>query len=318
MSPDSIDDSAASCCFKCENSIIAAELIKCDGLCSRSFHSDCAQVKNSVLNAVNSSKQVKWFCDACVCYTQANIIQEYLEKFTQLAEAKINDGIIKIENSVLNNINGNITNKFNLLEEKIDNIVKNSNKKTIAEVVKLNLPPKSPSVNQGNKVDDSNLPKQERALVNLAEGKNQQRAPEQTSTISVNPPNNNKQPNKIPYKSAKKIAKGNNEGNEGFKGISPKAWLHISRVKIGVTNDMIVSHIKNKLSLNEEDIVVKQIQETDRQKCFMIGVPFVNIDDVYKTDFWPNGVGYKRFSFNYNNKGTQNIEKQPNTFLGVK
>lgn len=61
---------------------------------------------------------------------------------------------------------------------------------------------------------------------------------------------------------------------------------------------MIVEYIRGKETFKKEDIEVKEIPtENNRYKNFLVTAPLNRKDDLYDVDFWPDGIGVKRFSF---------------------
>lgn len=55
----------ATKCFTCKESILNADFIKCEGLCAEKFHSKCAAMNKTMLNAVSSCPNIHWFCHDC-------------------------------------------------------------------------------------------------------------------------------------------------------------------------------------------------------------------------------------------------------------
>lgn len=82
-----------------------------------------------------------------------------------------------------------------------------------------------------------------------------------------------------------------------------KAWLFISHVKDTVNESTVKQYIINKTRINEsENVIVKEVKvnfERKDCKCFMIGVDFSLKERVYEEDFWPAGVTYRRYNFNF-------------------
>ncbi|CAH0560518.1 unnamed protein product [Brassicogethes aeneus] len=84
-----------------------------------------------------------------------------------------------------------------------------------------------------------------------------------------------------------------------------KVWLHISRAQKEVTEETVLKHIKVKTKCDENQLSVTLCKETNEQKSFMVGLPFEFHDEVYKSDFWPQEIGYKRFYFGNNRQQKQ-------------
>lgn len=93
---------------------------------------------------------------------------------------------------------------------------------------------------------------------------------------------------------------------DAFEGrdVKPrKAWLFISRVKDNTSEDVVRSYIKKKTGVDDGDISVKSIEtnyERKDSKCFQVGIRFELKDKLYSSDFWPSGVAFRRFRFDFN------------------
>lgn len=64
----------ASKCTTCDETITNAEFIKCDGACSRLFHSKCVAVNKTTLNVISSNSNVHWFCHDCNNSSSSNVL----------------------------------------------------------------------------------------------------------------------------------------------------------------------------------------------------------------------------------------------------
>lgn len=109
--------------------------------------------------------------------------------------------------------------------------------------------------------------------------------------------------------------------SDGFAGretSSKKAWLFVSRVKDDVTEETVKTYIINKTNLNQDDVIVKQIETTYNRKdskCFQVGVKFEMKDVLYKGEFWPQGVAFRRFKFNFNKQNDSSNSNSSQGFL---
>lgn len=86
--------------------------------------------------------------------------------------------------------------------------------------------------------------------------------------------------------------------NVSFAAVTKRAWLHIGRVRPGVTCE----HIRNHLCLKfpGEDFLIdkiKDVNENSSSVSFRIGADFGLLDDLNKPETWPVGVVVKRFRF---------------------
>lgn len=107
---------------------------------------------------------------------------------------------------------------------------------------------------------------------------------------------------------------GRNNGNK-------KVWLFLSRIKTGVTEDIIKTYLKEKLELSEQETLIVKKTNTFHQmkdnECFQIGLDIKHKDRVYECTFWPAGVAFARFKFNFNNKQTSNSLANTNFQQGL-
>lgn len=58
-------------CFTCNEPIVNADFIKCEGTCAEKFHSKCVALNKTTLNAVTSCPNIHWFCHECNNGTKA-------------------------------------------------------------------------------------------------------------------------------------------------------------------------------------------------------------------------------------------------------
>lgn len=94
----------------------------------------------------------------------------------------------------------------------------------------------------------------------------------------------------------------NEDPKNAFIGVEKKIWLYIYRVQKHVTSNIIHDFIVGKPECENYTIDVKEIPgHPDGLKRFVVSAPFKFKDAMNKNDFWPNGVGIKRFNFNRNN-----------------
>lgn len=87
---------------------------------------------------------------------------------------------------------------------------------------------------------------------------------------------------------------------KGFAAKNKKIWLHISHAKEHVTEKIVVDYLAKKTGRPLTEFMVKLLPTQKKKKdnnCFMVGVDPSLKDDVYKPEFWPNGIGWSRFNF---------------------
>lgn len=82
-----------------------------------------------------------------------------------------------------------------------------------------------------------------------------------------------------------------------------------------MTEKIVKDYIVNKTKLDEREVVVKSIEtkyERGDNKCFQVGAKFELKDQLYQKNFWPKGVAYRRFRFNFSGE-----RRDGNSFLGL-
>lgn len=98
--------------------------------------------------------------------------------------------------------------------------------------------------------------------------------------------------------------------------------LFISKIKTGVTEELIENYLTKKLKpADQEPVIVRKINtyhETTDNEYFQIGLDLKHKDKDYECTFWPIGVGLARFRLNYNKSQTQNTTQHPNFQQGTK
>lgn len=86
-----------------------------------------------------------------------------------------------------------------------------------------------------------------------------------------------------------------------------KAWLFVSRVGDGVTEVAVRDYIRKKIDVVDDgDVVVREIATgytRKDSKCFQVGVKIEFKDKLYDSEFWPSGVAFRRFRFNFSKGG---------------
>ncbi|XP_045460225.1 uncharacterized protein LOC123670736 [Harmonia axyridis] len=85
----------------------------------------------------------------------------------------------------------------------------------------------------------------------------------------------------------------------GFQGMEKKVWIFINRIMKHVTIQDIHKYIASKPGFEGNQIEVREIPgNPEGLKRFVVTAPLVHKEEMYKSEFWPNGVGIKRFNFN--------------------
>lgn len=55
----------ASKCKTCDEEIHTADFVKCYGFCMNTFHSKCVSIGKTLLNALGSNPNIRWYCHDC-------------------------------------------------------------------------------------------------------------------------------------------------------------------------------------------------------------------------------------------------------------
>lgn len=88
------------------------------------------------------------------------------------------------------------------------------------------------------------------------------------------------------------------ESTRGFIGTKRRVWLYIYRVARTATAKMINEYLVNERGLQEDEVQVQEMpSESNNKKRFVVTGPMEKKDEMYKPEFWPEGVGIKRFDF---------------------
>lgn len=53
-------------CGICEQVILVADLINCNGSCKKPFHGKCVNLSNAVMRAIANNANITWNCDTCI------------------------------------------------------------------------------------------------------------------------------------------------------------------------------------------------------------------------------------------------------------
>lgn len=95
----------------------------------------------------------------------------------------------------------------------------------------------------------------------------------------------------------------------GLLGCEKRAWIFINRVKKHVQENDVREYISNKSSCRNETINVKEVPgHPEGLKRFVIAVLLKFKEEMYCPEFWPSGVGIKRFNFaKYKQEGNKDF-----------
>lgn len=86
--------------------------------------------------------------------------------------------------------------------------------------------------------------------------------------------------------------------SSGFSGIEKKVWLYIYRCKSSCKAEDIKGYISRKPGFEKIIVGVNELVTGDsKNKCFVVSGPFQKKEEMYRPNFWPRNVGFKRFDF---------------------
>lgn len=94
------------------------------------------------------------------------------------------------------------------------------------------------------------------------------------------------------------VSDGGHDASGSFRGVERRVWLYLNRIPRTVTAEAIKDYIKKKPTFDSIEVSVTELPTGPSQnKCFVVAAPFQKKDLMYQPDFWPCGVGVKRFDF---------------------
>lgn len=105
---------------------------------------------------------------------------------------------------------------------------------------------------------------------------------------------------------------------QGFVGSERKVWLYINRVMNHVKPENIRDYICKKKGFDNVNIGIRELQgnstsdNANSLKSFVVTAPLEKKEEMYREDFWPVGVGVRRFSFK-----TYHSRNQSDDFLVI-
>lgn len=83
----------------------------------------------------------------------------------------------------------------------------------------------------------------------------------------------------------------------GFVSEPRKMWLYVGRAGSRTDVSLVREYIENKLGIKGDQLVVEALQTAGVTKSYKIGVDHLYYDQVNKSDFWPEGILFRRFRF---------------------
>lgn len=110
------------------------------------------------------------------------------------------------------------------------------------------------------------------------------------------------------------IGTSNETTNDDFAGVQKKLWIYIYRVNKACSEEKVHGYIKQKTGLTDNEVWTKEIPvKGNGLNRYVVTAPIDKKDLLYSSEFWPNGVGVKRFDFDKHREFLQtlNIQKEP-------
>lgn len=105
------------------------------------------------------------------------------------------------------------------------------------------------------------------------------------------------------------IGTGSDTNNQDFGGVQKKLWIYIYRVNKTCTEDKVHTYIKQKTGLTDKEIWTKEIPvKGNGLSRFVVTAPLDKKELLYSSEFWPAGVGIKRFNFEKHREFLQTIQ----------
>lgn len=83
----------------------------------------------------------------------------------------------------------------------------------------------------------------------------------------------------------------------GFMSEPRKMWLYVGRAGNRTDVNLVREYVGNKLGIEGNQLVVEALQTAGVTKSYKIGVDHLYYDRVNKSDFWPEGILFRRFRF---------------------
>nr|XP_023019147.1 uncharacterized protein LOC111507981 [Leptinotarsa decemlineata] len=284
--------------------------------CDAAYHNSCAQRKTCCdpLVIIKEKNQM----DSVQCATEESYLKEIIQLLSRTIKDK--DTIIAEKEIVIALLKDKISHMEDILSKSNVNHnqttrTKHSNERSAKKDKECeNETSKNNATKSSKAMDDKKagshyqkLQSKQTALMSqlIYINKNDTETP--TGGTNVLQTNNEHESKTVRHMKKRRLQIGQaqiseEDENNGFAGRElqeKKIWLFISRVKDHVTEEMIVSYLKNKTN-GDSQIYIKEIKAHRKAKdnrCFKIGLNFNMKEDAYNNNFWPRGVAVCRFDF---------------------
>lgn len=95
-----------------------------------------------------------------------------------------------------------------------------------------------------------------------------------------------------------------------FSGAIRRVWIHVGKTAQGTSEDAIRDHLQRKFR-SEQFVIEKLPQREGANSCsFKVGASFTMLEDLYKSENWPENVTVRRFRFFRDKKNTNERYKE--------
>lgn len=137
-------DGEINICVICKNAVTQDdESIKCDGTCFRKFHVKCLKFTPSFLKQYKECKNLLFNCNECVCNPIASLSEtvKKMLSYMQIIDERIkrHDDQFKYAYESIELVHENMRENKNLLMDKIEKVINNSDHKQ-SNLVKKSIP----------------------------------------------------------------------------------------------------------------------------------------------------------------------------------
>lgn len=333
-------------CVKCDGSEADNDaIVSCDK-CRRNYCQGCSTLTSTEVRAINlKSRTVKYFClDCCPNQDSADLgsnintsrsasenpsyvgeiisfLKPLYDKISALeTEVKVlkdsNLDLIRLLTEKPELIRGHKTKSQDTADVNtcsIDQDINYANK--LKGAIHYNASGRSKTENSFKGAEQSSSSKNTK----LTGSSSQHALVETNEEFTLVKSRRNRYPRKVVNIGTAEVTPENN-AFAGRNVSGKKAWLFISRVRDTATEETVKSYIMGKTGTNEDEVSVKQVDTTYKRKdskCFQVGIKFDLKDRLYEDGFWPGGVAFRRFRFNFGeNEKPSSLNGNRDSFLG--
>lgn len=266
----------ASKCGTCNEEILTAEFIKCHGLCANAYHPKCVAVTKSLLNAISSNPNVRWYCHSCHSgdMSLTSSIGDIKSSIGQLSSTLTSD-LSKFLGS-MNEMTKCITDTIKSLSSSSSNSnTPHSSVKSTTDRPANGFQTLNPSLNSSKRRRENHLPSNPVKFRRIASAANHRPASFTTTTDST----------------------------DNDKLDRDRTSLVISNIAPDIGADDIKDFVASKLKADREIIRVTTLmprslkQDDIKFMQFRMSLPNNLVNTVTCDSFWPKGVRLRNFIY---------------------